>query len=169
MTRFVHLTPEKQVRAIRRGGIKPARFREGPARGVYAMPVTPNFMVSHQWLREMKRGGQRTIVGVYFVLPDDEPVLVGHYSKRLRPFTAAQAAGLIGRRNAALGYEVLIPRKVEAREIDKVRRLPQGVGWRYMPDAHDHPPCGCPACQPRGAIRSRRLREAYDAAFADEP
>ena len=75
---FVHLAPERDLRSIRRGGIVPPRSRFGP-RGVYALPVARNFYVSHQWLRELRRGGRGTIVGVYFRLRDDEPVEVGHY------------------------------------------------------------------------------------------
>jgi hypothetical protein len=168
MTRFVHLTPEKHAGAIRRSGIKRTRFQDGPARGVFAMPVTPNFIATHQWLQELKRGGQRTFVGVYIRLTDTEPVLVSHYANALQPFTAAAASAMIGQRDAALGYRVQIPRKMEAGEIVAIRNLPQGIGWRYKPHAHGAPPCGCPACQPRGEIRSRRLRAAYEAAYSDD-
>ena len=59
MPLFVHLTPEKQAKRIRRAGIRGCP-------GVYCLPVGPDYYVSHQWLRELKRRGQRTIVGVYF-------------------------------------------------------------------------------------------------------
>lgn len=34
--------------------------------GVFALPVTANFLISHQWVREIKRRGFRSAVGVYF-------------------------------------------------------------------------------------------------------
>ncbi len=80
MAMFVHLTPEKSVDAIRRGGIKARLADESRPKGVFAMPVTADFYVSHQWLRELKRGGQRTICAVYFRIPDEERVYIGHYA-----------------------------------------------------------------------------------------
>ena len=84
MALFVHLAAEKESVSIRRTGIKPRRLKQPLVddydRIVFAMPVTDNFYVSHQWLRELKRNGQRTIVGVYFRIPDDQPVMVGHYN-----------------------------------------------------------------------------------------
>ncbi|MBF6221771.1 hypothetical protein IU479_27115 [Nocardia abscessus] len=72
---MVHLTPEKSARRIRRAGIAANGFH----RGVFCMPVMPSYVLSHQWLRELRRGGQRLILAVDFRIPDDEPVLVGHY------------------------------------------------------------------------------------------
>jgi hypothetical protein len=40
--------------------------------------------------------------------------------------------------------------------------VPQKIGWRYQPHAHGKRPCGCPACLPRGSIKSRAIREKYD-------
>jgi len=48
MAMFVHLTPEKNVSAIARSGIKP--MPKAGYYGVFAMPVTRNFYASHQWL-----------------------------------------------------------------------------------------------------------------------
>ena len=85
MALFVHLAPEKDTDSIQRTGIKPRRLKQplhdGYDRIVFAMPVTDSFFVSHQWLRELKRNGQRTIVGVYFHIPDDQMVMVGHYNQ----------------------------------------------------------------------------------------
>jgi hypothetical protein len=56
MAMFVHLAPESRIALIRRTGIRRLR-RAGVAfpAGVFAVPVTRNFYVSHQWLRELKR------------------------------------------------------------------------------------------------------------------
>jgi hypothetical protein len=164
MALFVHLAPEKQSATIRRGGIKPHRFYgsvpTGYERVVFAMPVTDDFYISHQWLRELKRGGQKTIVGVYFRIPDSQRVLVGHYARAHAEMTASEAAGMLFNLPRAEGYEVLIARKIEPDEIHDIRSLPQVVGWRYSPTSKGQKPCGCPVCLPRGEIKSKRIREA---------
>ena len=104
--------------AIRRGGIAP-RKRRGPSRGVFAMPVTPRFQISHQWLRELRRAGGGTIVAVYFRIPDDEPVEIGHYDQGRLPMTAAQAVAVM------LGVESNDPtaaREADARAQAQARR-----------------------------------------------
>jgi hypothetical protein len=93
MRLFVHLAPETRAALIRRNGIRRLRKASGNRPGgIFAVPVTRSFYVSHPWLRELKRRGQGTISGVYFRLPDDEPVWVGHYAQNHRRMTAAQAA-----------------------------------------------------------------------------
>jgi hypothetical protein len=77
---FVHLAPESRIALIRRNGIRRLRKPAGTfPGGVFAVPITRSFYLSHQWLRELKRRNQRTIMGVYFRVPDDEQVWVGHY------------------------------------------------------------------------------------------
>ena len=165
---YVHLAPEKLARSIERRGIRPARVDGETLPGIYAMPVLPAFHVSHQWLRELKRSGQRTLVGVYFRIPDDEPVLFGHYGSEPVRVTAAEAAGLLMESEDPAGFEVMVERPVPPGEIHAVHHLPQLVGWRYSPQAKGRKPCGCPACVPRGEIRGRRLRERYEASFSEE-
>lgn len=190
---FVHLTSHRNLPSIRRGGIALAGGRRRP-RGVYALPVTRNFYVSHQWLRELKRHGGGTIVGVYFRVPDDEPVEVGHFDGMPVAMTAAEAAALMleaeGRDPAAArtqdraskavqrgrrlpsspeGYEVVIPRRIEPSEIIRVKALPQVVGWRYRPRANGEPPCACICCS-RGQFGIRRLlRRVEEAEAAGRP
>src|ERR1700722_4528395 len=132
MAMFVHLAADRDIAAIRRSGL---RFSKRSV-GVYAMPVLPNFFVSHQWLRELKLNGRRTLLAVYFRIPDDEPVFVGRYNKEQTPMTAAQAAARIARASDSLGMQVIVPRAIGRREIHRVRSLPQKIGWRYFPDAH---------------------------------
>lgn len=149
---FVHIADERSRSAIARGGIRPVGGR------VYAMPVLPTYFVSHQWQRELKRRGARTMVGVYFRVPDEELVLVGHYSGGHVALGAAQASGEVLFSPDPRGYEVIIGRKVRPKEVHAIRPVTPVVGWRYYPDAHGRRPCGCPMCVPRGEIRSRRLR-----------
>jgi hypothetical protein len=73
---FVHIADLENSRIIQRSGVQISRNRPG----VYAMPVTSNFFVTHQWLRELKRGVRR-MVGVYFRIGDGQPVLFGHYGR----------------------------------------------------------------------------------------
>jgi hypothetical protein len=137
--------------------------------GVYAMPVLLNYFVSYQWLRELKRRGAKSMVGVHFRVPDGEAVLVGHYRAPHVTMTAARAIRLIMDAADARGYEILIPRKIEPSEIHAIRPVSDVVGWRYYPDAHGKVPCGCPVCVPRGSIKSRKLRDAFEASQDPEP
>lgn len=132
------------------------------------MPVLPNHFISHQWLRELKRRGTRTMVAVHFRIPDREAVVVGHYNSAHTPMTAARAAKVIMDAADARGYEVVIPRKVQPREIHAVRDVKQVVGWRYYPGAHGKYLCGCPVCMPRGSIRSRKFKDAFETAMNPE-
>lgn len=165
MAMLVHLAPEKAIPAIRRGGIKTSKLhpRLGHESGVFAMPVVPNFYVSHQWLRELKRAGQRTLCGVYFRIPDDEEVVIGHYNQAHITTTAAEAVGIVFDSDDTEGYEVLVPRRIERSELHRVRHLPQVVGWRYRPDAHSAWYCGCPVCIPPGSIRGKLKRDQWEA------
>lgn len=162
MATFVHLTPEKNIKVIERAGIKTHQtWHAEVPEGVYTMPMVPHFVIAHQWLRELKDSGQRTICGVYVRIADDEQVFVGHYRQAHIWCTAVEAFGLIMHHMNAAGYEVIIPRKIEANEVAAIRHLPQVLGWRYFPNAHGHVPCGCPVCQPKGGIKTRRIRKAF--------
>jgi hypothetical protein len=65
MPLLVHLASRKDVASIRRSGIRPHR----KFNAVFAMPVLQNFIVTHQWLRDLRRRGQRLYCGVYFRIP----------------------------------------------------------------------------------------------------
>lgn len=120
----------------------------------------PNFYASHQWLRELKRKGARTIAGVYFRIPDEESVWLGHYRHVHERMTASQAGGFLAELSSFEGYEVIVPRKILAREVHRTAELPQVLGWRYSPGSHGRKPCGCDFCQ-RGLFGGRRIRERY--------
>ena len=157
---FVHLTPESELARIRRNGVARSRRVRGELpSGVYAVPVTRNFFVSHQWVRELKRHNvSRTIAGIYFRVPDEEMVWVGHYNQSHRRVSAAEAVAEFMAAENREGWEVIIPRRIEAKEIHRVKALPQVLGWRYFPDAKGKPPfCTCEYCT-RGEYGARRLR-----------
>ncbi|MBD2363581.1 hypothetical protein H6G36_20705 [Anabaena minutissima FACHB-250] len=163
MVLLVHLTSLNNRNSVLRSGIKPQFYRQEYPKGVFAMPVIPDYYVSHQWLRELKRSGQRNICGVYFRIPDEQDVYVGHYNRTHLHTTISEAAAIIIQADNPQGYEVFIPRKIAANEIQRVKALPQVLGWRYYPEAHGHKPCGCPACLLRGEIKSQKIRQAWNA------
>lgn len=161
MAMFVHLTPEKTAKAIVRNGISRIRKSQRHPSGIFAMPVTRNFYVSHQWLRELKRRGQGPIVGIYFRIADEEIVWVGHYNQPHESMTAARALALISDQRTPEGYQVIVPRRIGCSEIHRVRRLSQVLGWRYQPGAHGKKPCPCPICV-GGNYGARRIRAKYE-------
>ncbi len=160
MAMFVHLAPESRVALIRRNGIN--RLRRGVGEfpgGVFAVPVTRNFYVSHQWLRELKRRNCGAIAGIYFRIPDDEQVWVGHYRQTHQWMSAAEAVGEFLSAEDAQGWEVVIPRRIGVDELHRVRNLPQVIGWRFSPESKGQPPfCTCKFCK-RGEFGARRLRQ----------
>ena len=157
MSRLTHLTRADLRSRILNAGIRPSRISKTLA-GVYAMPLLPNFYVSHQWLRELRRFHDGPLIAVDFVVPDDEEVLVGHYDRELHTRTAAAAAAVIMRAEDPRGYEILVPRAIERKAIKQTRAVTQIVGWRYWPDAHGHAPCGCPLCLQPGTYGAAKIR-----------
>lgn len=142
---FVHLTSHRNLPAIRRGGIG---TRGKP---VYAMPVTRNFSISHQWVRELRRWGSGTVVGVYFRLPDDEPVQVGHYGGARVSMTAAEAVALM--------FDAERRDPVQAREADRALERPNAKRRKQgRPPVPPSSPEGYEVVIPRAIARSEILR-----------
>ena len=158
MPLLVHLTPEKNVAAIRRSGLKSGR-RFG---AIFAMPVLQNYIATHQWMRELRRSGQRSYWGVYFRIPDGEIVWFGLYNSGHVEISAAAAVGIMMKADDPLGMQIIIERRIAAKEIVKIRPLPQVIGWRYRPHAQGETLCFCPSCVRRGQPFSRKLREAWE-------
>jgi hypothetical protein len=157
MAMFVHLTAESRIPQIRRNGIARLRKCVGAASGIFATPVTRNFYASHQWLRELKQHKSSSIAGVYFRVPDEEMVWIGHYGQVHRFVTAAEAISQFMQAPDPMGWEVIIPRRIKASEIHKTRRLPQVIGWRFYPKAKGKLPCTCKFCI-GGDFGSAKLR-----------
>ena len=160
MPTFVHITLESVAKNAKRSGIRPAKSIGRPLHGVFAMPVTSNFQITHQWMRELRQWRRGPMVGVYFRIPDSEFVSVGRYNEQHQQMTAAEAVGYVIRQTGMTGVQVVIPRRIAPKEILRIRRLPQLVGWRHYPEAHGKRPWSCPCCQ-RGAYGSRKIREKY--------
>src|SRR5688500_913324 len=142
MPTLVHLANEKDADRILHGGIKSGKYSQG----VYCMPVLPDFYVSHQWLRELKRNGAKTYIGIYFRLPSNELVHAGRYNHPHRHITLGEAIKEIIELEDPLGYELIIDRKIEPKEITSIKHLPQNVGWRYVPGSKGKKPCPRGVC-----------------------
>lgn len=176
---LVHLIDDRQRASIKRSGIRGefATLRSGGgnveiSRAVYAMPVMPNYFATHQWLRELKRRGMRTISGVHFPHRSDAMVWVGRYDGDHRNVPLGHAVSLIMAEPDPRGWQVVIPKSIPANAIHAVRAVPQVVGWRYSPDSHDRGPwkCLCDSCNEglKGDIKSMALRRRLLAAEGAE-
>lgn len=166
MAMFVHLTAAANTPRIRRTGIRADSRGQGGVRGVYCFPVLPSYTLTHQWLRELARFGPKgSLAAVHVRLDDAQQVLVGHYRDRAeeaqRWLTAAEAVARIAALPDPRGWEVVVPRAVDASEVHRVRAVPQVAGWRYLPGAHGTRPCTCFGCRIRGEYGGRRLRERH--------
>ena len=162
MPQFIHLTDERLLKRLEKSGIRTTKWGT-KIRCVYATPVLRDFQVSHQWLRELKNKGVRTIGAAQFRIPDKEEVLVGRYNEEPLAVTAAQAVKVFMEHSTGLGFQILVLRRIEPEEITRTYVPTQIIGWRYHPDAHGKPPfCRCEYCQ-RGLIKNRTIREKYEA------
>jgi len=154
MPTLIHLADERRSKMILKNGLKLGKYNGG----IYCMPVLPDFYVTHQWLRELKSSGIKTLIGVYFKIDSDELVYAGKYGQKHKHISLGKAIAEIMALKDPLGYELIIDRKIEAKEITKIKSLPQTIGWRYMPDSHNRKPCVCEYCI-RGTIKADRLRK----------
>jgi hypothetical protein len=166
MVMLVHLAPAKLERAIRRSGVqlrKEGLFGGYKSAFVYAFPVLENHTITHQWTREVMKWRRQPMIGVYFRVADDEEVAFGHFRSPLRRLPAAAAVGEIRKAKDQRGFEILLERKIPARDIIRIAPVRGVVGWRHSPEAHARKPCGCPACVLRGEPGGKKLRARYEA------
>jgi hypothetical protein len=154
MPTLVHLADERDTNKILNGGIK---LRKN-GKGVYCMPVLQNFFVTHQWLRELKRWGAKTFVGVYFKVDSIEVVYAGKFGEPHKQLALGEAIKEIMSLDDPLGYELIIDRKIEPKEIVQIKNLPQKLGWRYYPGSHNNKPCACEYCM-KGTIKGQKTKE----------
>jgi hypothetical protein len=164
MAQFIHLAAESNRRSIVRNGIKVSRTQR-TYMGVFAHPQTESFVVSHQWMRELKRFRGVSYVAVRFRIPDAERVWIGKYNDEHINVSASEAVGIARAHVEPLGLEVIIPRPIRKREVESIYAPPKANGWRYYPAAKGKKPCGCPYCQ-RGEPFSKDIRQRYGAGDA---
>ena len=151
MASFVHLADEKKRKLIEKNGIKCGKG------GVFCMPVLKDFSITHQWSRELKRSGIKTLICVQFRVSDEELVSVGAYNGEKIKMTAAESVATVAAHTAPIGLEIVFERKILPSEIKRIYEAPRVTGWRYYPEAKGKPPfCHCRYCN-RGEIRAQRL------------
>lgn len=165
---LVHLTLEKNRRNIIRSGIGGSSWQiisaesekvQDLSKAVFCMPVMQDYVVTHQWVREIKRYlCSPQMIGVYLRLPKDEPVWVGRYNTPHALLPLGKAIRQLMNEPQPLGYELIVPRSIGKKEIHGVRELPRITGWRYRPERKKWL-CLCDACI-RGEPYSKR-RIAY--------
>ncbi len=169
MPRLVHLARASNARTIERAGIRgglasvlEAGGKESTIeRAVFAMPLVPDFSVTYQWVRELRRWHGERIVAVHFVLPSDEELLVGRYNAAHERLPLREAV----RRVLAepLGSEIVVPRSVRRREVMGIRDVTQLVGWTEVPEPKSNFDCLCQACVPAGTRDlMRRVRASFE-------
>jgi hypothetical protein len=161
MAQFIHLFDEANAARLRRGGIRITKAKWRSLNGVFVFPLTENFLVSHQWMRELRRRRGQAILAARIRIDDAEPVVLGKYNEPHMQVRAAEAIGIVREHTDPLGLQVILPRSVRPKEIESVYRPPKVVGWRYYPAPRGRRPCGCPYCQ-KGEPFGRRIRDAYE-------
>ena len=111
-------------------------------------------------MRELKRLGATTLAAFTIKIPDNEPVFVRHFASAPCGTSAAEAVRTIRNAGDQRGFEVIIPRRIDPKEIETARVLPRAIGWRYAPSAEGQPmkTCDCPYCMPRGEVKAARYR-----------
>lgn len=168
MPRLVHLAPESRRRAIERHGIRAeeAHVWDGKKgvkvpRAVYAMPILPDFSVTYQWLRELRRFHRERMVAVHFVVPSDEEVMVGRYNKPHEKVPLRVAVRRVLEEPA--GNELILLRGIRKNELALVRELTQLVGWTETPEPGAAFDCLCASCVAPGTPDlMRRVRAQFD-------
>jgi hypothetical protein len=161
MADAVHITPERNAPGIVRSGVAARSRNRSGDRGVYCSPVLSSFTLTYQWVRELRRWHPGVLVAVHIRIPDDEPVSVGRYGALPERLPWARAIATVRDLTDPRGFEMFVPRRIEAAEVRYVRRIPQGVGWRYQPDAHGKRPCACPVCMTPGTWGAAKLRRRF--------
>ena len=154
MTILVHITDIDNRRSILRSGIK-----AGYGNIVYFMPHLQEFLISHQWARELKRSGIKKFAAVDFKLKSDEEIWFGNYTDEHEKMALGKAIGIFMEADNKLGYEFFIERNIEPKEILRIRSIRKPLGWRYEPNAHGKRPCPCPMCIQRGGYKTNNLKE----------
>lgn len=161
MAHFIHLFDEREERNIQRNGIKLFRSKWRKINGVFLFPQTENFVVNHQWMRELRRRNGQIMLAARIRIPDEEKVFIGKYNEEHIQVTASEAIGIARLHSDPMGLEVIITRPIASKEIGSIYKPLKISGWRYSPKAKGRKPCGCPYCQ-RGEPYSQSIKLKYN-------
>ena len=160
MAQFIHLFDERDLASIRKVGIKAVKHPRIGEKRIYLFPQTENFVVNHQWMRELKRYNGASMLAARVRIPDATMVSIGRFNQEHLQVTAAEAIRIARENSDPLGLEVILNRAIPAKEIIAIYKPPKVGGWRYYPEAHNRKPCGCPCCQ-RSEPFSKKIQERY--------
>ncbi|MGE5335029.1 MAG: hypothetical protein ACM3N4_10050 [Nitrososphaerota archaeon] len=111
------------------------------------------------------------MLAVSFRLDDTEPVSLGVYNQPHQTMSASEAVKALIEVDDPLGYEVIVPRSIDARELRAIRSVPHTLGWRFYPLAHGRRSCMCDWCS-RGNFnrrRTMRYQQKRDRQKTDRP
>jgi hypothetical protein len=157
LAQFVHLSDSRKICRIARSGIRVGITSLEGVKGVYCTPVSRDFFRTHQWLRELKRSGKKTLHAIQFRLPNDTIVWIGRYNELHIQTTAGEAAAAFELHKDGLGLEIIVPCSVPRSAITRIYVPSQVLGWRFYPDAKGRKPfCGCKYCN-KGEINAYRV------------
>ena len=166
MAIFVHFTDENNKNSIVKNGLRVEKIHyEDINKGIFCMPVIPDFYATYQWLREIKQyNSGNEITAVYFKIPDDETVFCGKYNEKIIRTTAVEAHNTFINLEDKMGFQVIIIGKIFPNEITKIKNISQIIGWRHFPKSHEIKRCLCPACLTKGSynslnVKKRKLKE----------
>jgi len=169
MAVFVHFTEENNKESIIKNGIKLVTIHyENINKGVFCMPVIPDFYATHQWVRELKQyKSGNEIIAVYFKIPDEELVFCGKYNEAIIETKASDSHNKFINLDDKMGFQTIIKRKILPNEIKKIKNIPQIIGWRHFPKSHERKRCLCPACLSKGSYNSinakkLKLKELFE-------
>lgn len=162
MAVFVHFTDGNNKNSIIKNGIKLQTIHyENINKGIFCMPVIPDFYATHQWVRELKQyHSGNEIIAVYFKIPDEEIVFCGKYNEAIIETKASEAHNKFMNLEDKMGFQTIIGRKIFSNEITKVKNIPQIIGWRHFPKSHEGKRCLCPACLTKGSYNSIKAKKA---------
>lgn len=155
MPALVHISNAGSEKSILRSGIKPGKYNNV----IFFMPHLKEFLISHQWARELKRYGIKNFIAVDFKISNSEEIWFGKYTDNHEKMSLNMAIRIFMNNEDKLGYEFFIERKIKPKEILKIRKIQKPMGWRYEPDSHGKKPCPCPMCIQRGGYKTRKLKE----------
>ncbi len=139
MVSFIHIANRNDEESIVKNGIRSPKHKTG-VRGVYAVPVIISHLTTHQWARELKRRGIRSLRCVQFRIPDGEYVLAGKYNGEKLQMTASEAAAAFLKHTDPMGLEAIVPRSIIPKEITRTHPAPRITGWRYYAAAKGKKP-----------------------------
>lgn len=156
MATFIHMADERKQKAIQKNGIKSISKHENK-KGIYCFPVLKDYMISHQWSREIRRSGIRNYICIQFTIDDDEMVLIGKYNEKHVEVTASEAVKIAMDHDDPNGLEVFIQHRIHPDNIKRIYSAPRIIGWRFYPSAKGQKPfCRCKYCQ-RGLINAGKI------------